>query len=130
MGYRIYDSGFTGPSEKEGADEVTFFNWVRTNYPDTYGKLAFHVKNEGKRTRAQVQMEKAHGMTKGVSDIIIPGNPTFVCELKRKNKKDSKIYKEQKEYLTTAQEMGCFACLCYGYEQAILAFEEWRDPDK
>jgi hypothetical protein len=124
--YNVYDSGYRGNCPLESAEQVTFFNWIRSEYPDTFGALAFHVRNEGKRTAAQAQKEKAEGMTKGVVDIIIPGKMTFVCELKRQDKTKSRLPNDEREYLIKAWDNGAFACLCYGYEEAIKAFEDWR----
>lgn len=123
--YKIYGGAYRGQCPLEAAEQVTFFNVIRSKYPDTYGKLAFHVRNEGKRTAAQVQKEKAEGMTKGVVDIIIPGAPSFVCEIKRKDKTKTNLPKCEKDYLEIADKHGAFSCLCYGYEEALKAFEDW-----
>lgn len=125
MSYKVYDSGFRGDCPLESAEQQTFFNKIRREYPDNYGKMAFHVRNEGKRTKQQAQKEKAEGMTKGVVDIHIPGNPAFVCELKRKDKTKSNLPADEKLYLQLCHKAGCFACLCYGWEEAWEAFEDW-----
>lgn len=124
--YKIYDSDYRGDCPLESAEQQTFFNKIRREFPDTYGKLAFHVRNEGKRTKQQAQKEIAEGMTKGVVDIHIPGSPSFVCELKRKDKTKSRLPKDEETFLIEAAKLGAFSCLCYGWEQAWLAFEEWR----
>lgn len=123
--YKTYSSGFRGPCPKESAEQMTFFNEIRRRYPDTYGVLAFHARNEGKKTAQQVKVEKAEGMTTGTPDIIIPASITFVCELKRQNMVASSVRKEQKKYLIAAAKLGAFACVCGGWRQAMIAFEEW-----
>lgn len=126
---RIYDSNYRGDCALESAELKTFFNQIRTQYPDTWGKLAFHPRNEGRKTHAQVQVEKMEGQVSGVPDIIIPGNPTFLCELKREDRtqKSVKFPKVEREYLEKAAEQGAFVCLAYGWEQAWLAFNEWLE---
>lgn len=123
---RIYDSGYRGDCPLEGAEQATFFNKLRKEYPDTYGALAFHAKNEGKKSQAQASRDRAQGLTTGTSDIIIPGAPAFVCELKRQDKTKSRISKPQLAYLEAAHDAGCFSCIAYGWEQAWQAFEDFR----
>ncbi len=125
MGIKTYDSGFRGDCPLESAEQVTFFNKIRREYPDTYGKLAFHVRNEGKKHRNEVAKQKAEGLTAGVSDIIIAGNPSFICELKRRDKTKSRLPKDEKEYLELSARLGAFVCVCYGWEEAWKAFEDW-----
>lgn len=125
--YRVYDSGYRGDCPLESAEQQTFFNKIRREYPDSYGLLAFHVRNEGKRTKEQAQREKAEGMTKGVVDIHIPGCPSFVCELKRKDKTKSRLPKDEEQFLLLCAKLGAFAALCYGWEQAWVAFKDWKN---
>lgn len=96
---------------------------IRRDYPTSYGLVAFHVKNEGKRTAQQIKVDKLKGLTKGVSDLIIIGNPTLCMELKRDN--SCRFEDGQLEFLEQAQKGGAFVCLAIGYEGAKLAFEEW-----
>lgn len=107
----------------EMSEQITFVNQVRKIEPDT---LLFHVKNEGKRTLQQAQLDKANGMQNGTSDIIIPGNPAFVCELKREDHTLCHWQDGQQEYLLKAQEEGCFACVAFGWRAAMQAFHDWR----
>lgn len=104
----------------ESQHAITFFNKLRREYPE-YGAIATHIRNEGKRTNAQVQKQKAEGMTTGAADIIIPCNPPFVCELKSRSPR-AKITQEQIDYLLQAHELGAFACVALGYEAAFEAF--------
>lgn len=112
---------------REAAEQVTFFNQLRKIYPDSYGLIALHVRNEGKKTASQVQKEKAEGMVSGAPDIAIPGNPAFLCELKRKDRTISDLQPGQEPYLRAAQAQGAFVCIAFGWEAAMEAFEHWRD---
>lgn len=107
---------------KEEAEQITFVNQVRKHNPKT---LLIHVKNEGKRTLQQAQLEKANGMQSGTSDIIIAGNPSFVCELKREDHTLCKWQPLQQEYLIEAQEQGCFSCVAFGWKAAFQAYLDW-----
>jgi hypothetical protein len=112
-----------GKCPSETVEQITFFNRIR-KIP-TYGVIAVHPRNEGKRHYKQVSKEKAEGMTKGASDIIIPGNPSFVCELKRRDRTQSSWQDGQKEYLEAAKRAGAFACVALGADAAMEALEEW-----
>ena len=114
---------------KESSEQITFFNRLRKEYPDTYGRIALHPKNEGKLINGQFQAitkDKAMGMSVGASDIIIPGISTFVCELKRQDHSLSKIHDEEIEYLLAAKKAGAFVCIALGCDAAWEAFNDWR----
>lgn len=117
------DQSFRGKCPTESVEQITFFNRIR-KIP-IWGKLALHPRNEGKRHYKQVTKEKAEGMTEGASDIIIPGSPSFVCELKRRDRTKSSWQPGQEEYLEAAQKAGAFACVALGADAAMEALEEW-----
>jgi hypothetical protein len=79
---------FAANARKKKLEQVTFFNRLRREYPDTYGLIALHPRNEqqlrGSQHRTMIT-QKAEGMTPGAADIIIPGSPAFVCEMKRQD---------------------------------------------
>jgi hypothetical protein len=127
--FRVYgDTSFRGACPKEAAEQVTFFNRLRLEYPDTWGALALHPRNEqqlrGGQHRALIR-QKAEGMTPGSSDVIIPARVAFVCEIKRQDHTKSRWQPGQIEYLTAAQNAGAFACVALGWEGAWQALEDW-----
>jgi hypothetical protein len=108
----------------ESAEQITFFNVLRREYPEL-GAIAIHPRNEGKRSIQQTQRQKAEGMTPGASDIVIPGCPTFVCEMKRQDHTLCKWEPEQIAYLEQCQKNGAFVCVALGYKAALEALEQW-----
>ncbi len=116
------DPAYRGPCATEPAEAVTFFNAIRKT---RWGATAIHIKNEGRRSNHQAAWDKAQGMVKGASDIIIPSAPAFVCELKRKDHTRSKISDEQIAYLEEAQANGAWCCIALGWEAAWEAVNEW-----
>jgi hypothetical protein len=118
------DLKFRGPCPYESNEQVTFFNVLRRDYPEL-GAIAIHPRNEGNKTHQQVMREKSEGMTPGASDIIIPGAPCFVCELKRQNHAKCHWEPKQQEYLLAAQSQGAFVCVALGYKAALEAVKEW-----
>jgi hypothetical protein len=94
-------------------------------YPKSYGMIALHPRNEGKRHYAQVTKQKAEGMATGAADIIIPACVSFVCELKRMDHTKSGWEDGQVEYLEAAQKAGAFVCVALGWVAAKEAFDDW-----
>ena len=119
------DTSYRGPCPHESVEQITFFNMLRFQYPKTYGLIAIHPRNEGERHHAQTMRHKAEGMTTGASDIIIPGSPSFVCEIKRKDHTKSKWQPGQLEYLEACQKEASFVCVALGHKGAYEAFEAW-----
>jgi hypothetical protein len=125
-GIDVYgDKNFRGKCATESLEQITFFARLRRQYPKSWGAIAFHPRNEGYRTATKVKIEKAEGMVTGTPDIIIPGNPTFVCELKRRDHTKSTLASEQKDYLYAAKEAGGFVCIALGHKAAEEAFRQY-----
>lgn len=104
---------------------MTFFARLRRAFPDSYGLLALHPRNEGKRTHLQAAKEKSEGMVTGATDIVIPGRPAFVCELKRRDHTLSRLAPEQIAYLRSAHAAGAYTCIALGCDAAWEAFLDW-----
>lgn len=117
---------YRGDCPKETLEQVTFFGRLRRAYPDSYGLIALHPRNEGQRNHLQTAKEKSEGMATGATDIVIPGNPAFVCELKRRDHTKSKLADEQLAYMRAAQKAGAYACIALGVDAAWDAFEGWK----
>lgn len=130
-GLKIYgDTSYRGDCPQEALEQVTFFNRIRKQYPETFGIIALHPRNEGLRHHNQVSREKSEGMTTGASDIIIPGCPAFVCELKRRDHTKSTITDDQLNYLRAAQAAGAFACIALGADAATAALNDWINQQR
>lgn len=128
---KIYgDLNYRGDCPQEALEQVTFFNRIRKQHPETLGVIALHPRNEGRRHHSQVSREKSEGMTTGASDIIIPGCPAFVCELKRRDHTKSTITDDQLNYLRAAQAAGAFACIALGADAATAALNEWINQQR
>lgn len=127
------DASFRGACPQETVEQISFFSRLRREYPESYGLIAVHPRNEGLKQKGQfssVLKHSAEGMTAGAADILIPGRPTFVCELKRRDHTKSAWQDGQIAYLTAAQAAGAFACVALGAQGAWDAFEEWRALDE
>jgi hypothetical protein len=122
------DTSYRGPCPQEYVEQASIINRIRQRYPDTWGRLVLHPRNEGLKEAGQfstVQKHKAEGMAVGAADIVIPAAPSFVCEVKRQDHSKSKWQPGQQEYLAAAIEAGAFACVALGAVGAWEAFEAW-----
>ena len=123
---KIYgNTEYRGACPKEALEQVTFFARLRRQYPDTLGLIGVHVRNEGKRNLLQAAKEKSEGMTTGAADIIIPGAPTFICELKRRDHTTSSISDAQLAFLRASQAAGSFVCIALGVDAAWEALHAY-----
>lgn len=114
---------------RESVEQITFVNAIRDKYPESYGKIICHIENEGQVSNGQfssIIRRKAMGsLNKGASDIIIPGHPAFVCEIKRADRTLSDITLEQLAFLYAAKEAGAWCCIALGHDAAMDAFNDW-----
>ena len=126
---KVYgDLYFRDPkTPKEDTEAQTIVNQVRKRYPRV---LFMHVKNEGKKTKAQADFDKSMGMLNGASDFIFLGNPMMCLELKRKDHTLSKWQPNQQEFLIEAQNQGCLCAVAFGWEAGMEAVEDWLKVKK
>lgn len=122
------DLKYRGECPKEDTELMTFFNELKRLYPHL-AAIAIHPNNEGLVQGSGFvyhSRQKAKGaIKKGASDIIIMGNPTFVCELKKKNHVKSYWEDGQQEFLEASKNNGAFVCVAFGYEAALEAVKVW-----
>lgn len=119
----VGDKNFRGNCPSEAAELMTFFNVVRTDFKNI---PALHIRNEGKRSNIQSAIEKAQGMHPGAADIIIPGSPTLVIELKRQDHTKSKWQPYQLDFLRDSIMLGARVSVCLGHRAALQEFIEWH----
>lgn len=120
------DVNFRGKCASEEDEQRTFLNQLRIHHPDLFA-VVVHPKNEGKRTMAQVAIDKSSGSIKtGASDIIIPCSPPLVIEMKKQDHTKSHWQKGQQEYLIATQKLGACVCVALGWQAAIEFVAENR----
>lgn len=120
--YKIYGAADMDKAPSESAEMATFFNKL----PPHIKSVAIHVRNEGIRdARLISKMRLEGGFVKGCPDIIVPGCPTLLIEMKSRSK-TSKISDEQVKYLERASDLGAMSCICYGWEAAMQALKDWE----
>lgn len=125
--YLEYYDNSDPDTRAEKYHQVDSNSWITYSFPQW---LVWHTKNEGKKTIGEAVQDQQAGVKKGVSDILILTGfvgckyPFIAIELKKANKKGTKVSKEQKEFLRHVRECGGFAALCYGVNQVKKAIED------
>jgi len=110
------------PVPLESNEQQTLVAWAKRHeeeWPEL--RLLYHIPNEGKRSRRTGARLKAEGLKSGVPDICLPvargGHHGLYIELKRR--KDSKVTKEQLEWIADLVAQGYVAAVCRGCDEAI-----------
>lgn len=120
---KVYgDMSHRGDCPTESQECMTLVNQVRKKYPDI---IFMHVKNEGKKTKAQADFDKAMGLLAGASDFLFLGSHPLCLEMKRQDHTKSNWQPKQQEFLIKAQEQGCMVCVALGWRGAMDAVDEW-----
>lgn len=120
------DRDYRGECPKEASEQRAFFRALRQSAP-ALAAVAVHIRNEQFRSIQQTSVWQAEGMSSGAPDIIIPGVPTFLCEMKRQDHTKSNISNAQIEYLFAAQALGSFVCVALGAKGAWQALTAWAE---
>lgn len=89
----------------------------------------YAIPNGGGRTRAQGGILKAEGVKPGVSDICLPFPKGLYhglyIEMKRADGVPSDVSPAQHEFQKFVAEAGYCAVVCYGWEQAVEAIQQY-----
>jgi hypothetical protein len=121
---RIYDSGYRGECRNERAEQIDCISWLKHNYPDRW-PLIFHCPGETKASPQHMQMRAKEGVKAGPPDIIDLDRLPGLFELKRLDRTQSKVSKEQKDFLLAGSERGHFAAIVYGFSEFKKAYADY-----
>lgn len=116
------------PIPSESAEQQHLFQWARMMsgaHPEL--ALMYKITNEGRRNRANGARMVAEGMKKGVPDICLPvaraGHHGLYIELKRE--RNSRVTKEQLEWIEALMDQGYAAAVCRGCDEAIRLITDY-----
>lgn len=122
------DTSYRGDCPKEDAELMTFFNELNRLHPQL-ATIAIHPDNEGlvlgSGHHHHIKQKAKGAIKKGAADIVICGNPTFVCEMKRQDHTKSRWQDGQLEFLEYSLKNGAFVCIALGYESALQAVKDY-----
>jgi len=113
---------------KEEVEQKALVQWLKIKkiqYFAVMNENSFSFLNRNLAVKIQAK-NKAMGSVKGVSDMVVMLQSCILfIELKRVDKKLSKVSKEQIEFLEMANKYPyAKAKVCYGYLEAIEFIEE------
>ncbi len=110
------------PVPLESNEQQTLFEWAKRmegRWPEL--RMLYHIPNEGKRRQRTGARMKAEGMKSGVPDICLPvargEHHGLYIELKRR--RNSKVTKEQLDWIADLVAQGYVAAVCRGCDEAI-----------
>lgn len=113
--------------QHEAQEQQTLFAWAALSvgkYPEL--ALLYHIPNGGSRNKIEAANLKRQGVKAGVPDICLPvargGYHGLYIELKAGRNKTTE---KQQEWLTALERQGYQAVVCYGWEEAKKAIEEY-----
>ena len=116
------------PIPTESSEQKTLFEWAKLmegRWPEL--ELLYHIPNEGKRSRSTGARMRAEGLRSGVPDICLPvargGHHGLYIELKRV--KNSRVTKEQLEWISALVAQGYVAAVCRGCDEAISLITDY-----
>lgn len=106
----------------ESQHQITLFKWsmqpsIRQQYPEL--KYLFHIKNETTAGAAQVAVDRAMGVKKGVPDLFLPvARGAFSGLFIEMKTEKGRASQEQKWWLKEMIDQGYAAEVCHGWKEA------------
>jgi hypothetical protein len=112
----------------EHAEQVNLIQWWRYQYPK-FAKCLWAIPNGGARHIGTAVKLKAEGVVSGVSDLflMIPKNGLHGMFIEMKIK-GGKVSDNQKEFMETANSLGYKCVVCFGFDDAKNAINEYLNP--
>jgi hypothetical protein len=109
----------------EHAEQVATIQWYRYQYPK-FAKCLWAIPNGEYRHIATAVKLKRSGVLSGVSDLflMIPAAEYHGLFIEMKVK-GGKVSSSQKEFMTVATAMGYKAVVCYGFDEAKQAINDY-----
>lgn len=111
----------------EGTEQEKVISWCGHHerlYPEL--RWIHHCPNGGSRQKMEAARLKAQGVKAGVPDLHLPISKGSYIGLYIEMKYDKgTIQKTQKEWIAGMVAAGHFACICYGYDNAVKVIESY-----
>lgn len=114
------------PNRTEESEQEAVMEWASWNtgkYPEL--EMLHHTANEGKRSKSNGAMLKRIGLAPGFPDLSLNvakgGYHSLHIEMKRD--RESRVSKDQKEWIAKLRKYDNFAIVCYSADEAIKALE-------
>ena len=109
----------------ESQEQIQLVQWCRT---DPRLQYLFHIPNESVGGQGWLVRNRQMGVKAGVPDLFYPvpvnGYHGFFIEMKNKG---GRLDPKQKRWLSALEQLGYKTAVCYGWEEAKEALEEYLD---
>lgn len=120
------------PIQHEAIEQQKLFNWTifaQGRYPEL--RLLYHIPNGGSRNKMEAANLKRQGVKAGVPDLCLPvacgAYHGLYIELKYG---DNTTTDKQDGWIAALRQQGYCAVVCYGWEQAQRALEQYLKSKK
>lgn len=110
---------------RETLEQMALFDWIALK--PKISPYAFHIPNEGKRSRMGGGILKRMGLRKGASDVFIaiPKNEYHGLFIELKADKASNITDSQVQFIKDMRSQGYYAVVCYGSQDAMSVINDY-----
>lgn len=130
---RMLSGGDADKPPLEAEEQETLFSVIegaKLVYPELC--MAFHVPNEGKRSRYTGSSLKKQGLRSGVPDIYldVPRLEWHGLRIELKRQKAYRISEAQREWIKDYNRYGYAAAVCFGWEEAWELIVAYIKNDK
>jgi hypothetical protein len=109
-------------SRNEDLEQIDFVQWVKCHYPDLAKFMVAPINEIKAPIHYQDKLNKM-GRRKGAHDVLFLTAPMFTIEFKKAS--GGAVSKQQTEFGEVIESQGGTATVCYGCEQAKIAFKEF-----
>lgn len=121
------------PTEDE--EQMALFTWahhmaVTGKHPELF--RLFHVPNGGSRGPAEAGRFKAMGVRPGVPDVFldVPRGDFHGLRIEMKRRRGGELSEAQADWIDYYNQIGYRAVVCYGWDEARRAIEEYMSTEK
>ena len=111
---------------EEQSNLMDWAQWMEGSHPEL--RLLFHIPNGGSRHPGEAKHLKRQGVRSGVPDLFLPSahgiyHGLFI-EMKAQG---GRVSDHQREWIKDLNAQGYRAVVCYGFDEARKAIEEYLD---
>ncbi len=109
-------------SRDENLEQIDFVQWVKCHHPALAQFMVAPINEIKAPIHYQCKLNKM-GRRKGAHDVLFLTSPIFTIEFKKES--GGTVSEDQKEFGAAVESQGGTAVVCYGCEQAKIAFKEF-----
>ena len=128
---KIKKAKFPAKVPLESHEQITLIKWwnLYSYVKHIHEKCLFAIPNGGTRNAIEAKNLKAEGVRAGIPDLMLalPCGAFHGLFIEMKRVKKGRISKEQKEMLEVFGKLGYKTVVCFGFEAAKTAIEQYLE---